>query len=359
MGTKKRYGVLDMEEEQQQRLTRLIKTKPFHEVDPEIAEMIKEQRKGRPRIIDVHAHPYTKTGWRSLGKFRVHLEQYLYRKKDATPETISERMPTEDEWVQVFRECGVVTMPVAWDAETAMAPDDPLYQPNTNDYIASLRDRYPDIVIAGWGSVDPWKGRKAQEEAVRCVKELRLIGLKFQQVGQAFSVADEQFYPLWDTCQDLGIPIQLHTGFTGLGSGAPGALGTKLKYTMNLIPDVDDLAADFPNLKIIMLHPSDGRDEDATLIVRHKGNVFRELSGLWPEYLEQTSPKTWYEMNRRQREKYMFGSEFNLYPLDGVIWQHMQLPYREGVLEDTFYKNTINILGEEMERVGVDLKEWE
>jgi predicted TIM-barrel fold metal-dependent hydrolase len=359
MGVKKRYGVLEMEEEQQKRLARLIKTKPFHEVDPEIVEMIKEQRKGRPRIIDVHAHPYTKTGWRSLGKFRVHLEKYLYRRQDATPETISEQMPTEDEWAQVFRECGVVTMPVGWDAETTMAPGDPLYQPNTNDYIASLRDRYPEVVIAGWGSVDPWKGQKAQEEAVRCVKELKLIGLKFQQVGQAFSVADEQFYPLWDTCQDLGIPIQLHTGFTGLGSGAPGALGTKLKYTMNLIPDVDDLAADFPNLKIIMLHPSDGRDEDATLIVRHKGNVFRELSGLWPEYLEQTSPKTWYEMNRRQREKYMFGSEFNLYPLDGVIWQHMQLPYREGVLEDTFYKNTINILGEEMERVGVDLKEWQ
>ncbi|MFC1982584.1 amidohydrolase family protein [Chloroflexota bacterium] len=359
MAEKKRYGVLEMEEEQQKRLARHIKVgKPFHKVDPEIKEMIAEKRKGMPRIIDIHTHPYTKTGWTSLGKFRMHLEKYLY-KKDVTPEDVTNEAPTDEEWVQVYRELGVVTTPVAWDATTGMAPGDELYENNSNDYIASLRDRFPDVVITGWGSVDPWQGWKAMEEAIRCVKELRLIGLKFQQVGQAFSVADKRFYALWDMCQEMGIPIQLHSGFTGLGSGAPGGMSTKLKYTMNLIPDLDDLAADFPNLKITMLHPSDGRDEDACLICRHKGNVSRELSGMWPEYIATTSPHTWFELNRRQRHKYMFASEFNLFPLDGMLFQHMQLPYREGILEDMFYKNTINILGEELERnAKVDLKEW-
>lgn len=363
MAEKKRYGLLEMEEEQQKRLDRLMKVeKPFHQVDTEIKEMIMEQWKGKPRIIDIHCHPYTKTGWTSLGKFRVHLEKYLY-KKDATVESVTKEAPTDEEWIQVYRELGVVAMPVGWDAGTAMSergpygPDD-IYQPNTNDYIASLRDRFPDVVITGWGSVDPWKGWKAIEEAERCIKELKLIGLKFQQTGQAFMVSDKQFYPLWDACQEIGIPVQFHSGFTGMGSGAPGGMGIKLKYTMNLIPDFDDVAADFPNLKIIFLHPSDGRDEDAVLMCRHKGNVFRELSGLWPEYLEHVAPHTWYEMNRRQREKYMFGSEFNLFPLDGMIWQHMQLPYREGVLEGMFYRNAINILGEELERAGVNLKEW-
>ena len=359
MAEKKRYGLFEMEEEQQKRLDRVVKAgKPFHQVDPEVKEMITEQWKSKPRIIDIHCHPYTKTGWTSLGKFRVHLEKYLY-KKDATPESVTEEAPTDEEWVQVYRELGVACMPVGWDAETHMAPGDPVYQPNTNDYIASLRDRFPDVVIAGWGSVDPWKGWKACEEAIRCVKELKLIGLKFQQVGQAFFVSDKRFYTLWDLCQEMKIPVQFHSGFTGLGSGAPGGMGTKLKYTMNLIPDFDDVAADFPNLKIILLHPTDGREEDAVLICRHKGNVFRELSGMWPEYIEHSSPHTWYELNRRQRDKYMFGSEFNLFPLDGIIWQHMQLPYRDGVLERKFYRNTINILGEEMERVGINLKEWE
>jgi len=366
MAEKRRYGQLEMDEQTKDRLNKVIKMgKPFHKVDPEIKDMILEQRKGRPRIIDIHAHPYTKTGWRSLGKFRMHLENYLYKKAGTTPEQITEEAPTDEEWVEVFRELGVAVMPVGWDAETAMTskdiygPDE-VYQPNTNDYIASLRDRFPDVVITGWGSVDPWKGWKAQEEAIRCVKELNLVGLKFQQVGQAFMMSDKRFYPLWDTCQEMGIPVQFHSGFTGMGSGAPGGMGTKLKYTMNLIPDFDDVAADFPGMKMILLHPSDGREEDAVLMCRHKGNVYRELSGLWPEYLEHVAPHTWYELNRRQRHKYMFGSEFNLFPLDGVIWQHMQLAYREDVLEGTFYRNTVNILGEELVRnAKVDLKEWQ
>jgi predicted TIM-barrel fold metal-dependent hydrolase len=358
MGEKKKFGVLEMTDEDQKRLDKLVRTKPFHKADPEIAEMLKEARKGMPRIIDVHCHPYTKTGWRSLGKFRVHLERYLYKKQNATAESTTADQPTEEEWIQIYRDLGVVCTPVGWDAETCMAPGDPEYRGNSNDEIASMKDKYSDVVIAGWGSVDPWKRSKALQEVERCYKELNLIGLKFQQVGQAFSVADPQFYPLWDLCQDLGMPIQLHSGFTGLGSGAPGAYGTKLKYTMNLVPDFDDLAADFPNLKIIFLHPADGREEDAMLICRHKGNVYRELSGIWPEYISHVAPHTWYEMNRRQRHKYMFGSEFNLFPLDGILFQHHQLPYRDGVLEGTLWKNTINILGEDLERVGVDLKEW-
>jgi predicted TIM-barrel fold metal-dependent hydrolase len=361
---KKRYGILEMTEEQKKRLDKTLKTKPFHKMDPEAKAMILQERKGRPRIIDIHCHPYTKTGWRAIGQFRVHLEKYLYHRTDATPESITEMAPTDEEWIQAYREMNVACMPVGWDSDTAFSrPEfygpDPLYLPQTNDYIASLRERFPDVVIAGWGSVDPWKGWKAQEEAVRCVKELKLVGLKFQQVAQAFMVSDKRFYPLWDTCQEFGIPIQLHTGFTGLGSGAPGSLGAKLQYTMPLYPDFDNLAADFPRLKIIFLHPSDGREEESMLINRHKGNVYRELSGLWPEYIQHAAPHTWYELNRRQRDKYMFGSEFNIFPLDTIIWQHMQLPYREGVLEQTFHTNTYNILGEELERnAGVNLKEW-
>jgi len=358
MAEKKRYGVLEMTEEQKQKLDKVIKSKPFPQVDPEIKAMVAKQRKGLPRIIDVHCHPFTKEEWHCQGKFYVHLQKYLY-KKVTTPEIITKEAPTDEEWIQVYRELGVVALPVGWAAQTTMAPGDPLYKDTSNDYIASLRDRFPDVVPTGWGSVDPWQGWKALAEAERCVKKLHLVGLKFQQVGQAFFVSDKRFYPLWDLCQEMGIPVQWHSGFTGLGSGAPGSLGTKVKYTMCLYPDFDEVAADFPRLKIIFLHPSDGRDEDAVLICRHKGNVYRELSGLWPEYLEHVSPHTWYELNRRQRDKYMFGSEYNLFPLDGIIWQHMQLDYREGVLEGTFWKNTINILGEELERnAKVDLSKW-
>lgn len=364
MAEKKRYGMLEMDEETKKRLDKECRRQPFHSAsNDEMTKLLKAQRKGLPRPIDVHCHPYTKGGWRSLGQFKPHLDEYLYGKKNLTPEQITAGQPTDEEWVSVYRELGVAATPVGWDAQTTMGFGPPygpdgLYEGNSNDYVASLRDRFPDVVVTAWGSVDPHKGKKALEEAERAIKKLKLVGLKFQQTGMAFMVSDRQFYPLWDLLQELRCPVQWHTGYTGLGGGAPGGLGVKLKYTMNVIPDFDDVAADFPRLKIIMLHPAEGRDEDAVLVCRHKGNVFRELSGMWPEYLPMNVPKTWYEVNRRQQDKYMFGSEYNLFPLRGILYQQYQLDYREGILEKILYKNTINILGEELERAGVNLKEW-
>ncbi len=365
MAEKKRYGTLEMDDETKKRFDKEVKLQPFHrKISSELKAFLKERMKGMPRPIDVHCHPYTKIGWRSLGQFRTHLEDYLYGKKGSTPESVTMESPTEEDWISVYRDLGVAATPVGWDADTTMGirppygPDE-TYQSNTNDYMASLRDRAPDVVVTAWGSVDPWKGKKALEEAERAIKDLKLIGIKFQQTGQAFNVSDQRFYPLWDLLQDLGAPVQFHTGYTGLGGGAPGGLGIKLKYTMNVIPDFDDVAADFPRLKIVMLHHAEGREEDAVLVCRHKGNVYRELSGMWPEYLPVNVPRTWYELNRRQQDKYMFGSEYNLFPLAGILYQHFQLDYRQGVLEKMFYKNTLRILGEDLERVGVKLKEWQ
>lgn len=365
MAEKKQYGRLQMTEETKKKLDREMRLQPFHrQISEEMKSVLKEAMKGMPRPIDVHCHPYTKIGWRSLGQFRTHLEAYLYGKKGVTADTVTQESPTDEEWVQVYRELGIAATPVGWDAETTMGirppyGPDPLYFSNTNEYMASLRDLFPDVVITAWGSVDPWKGKKALEDAEKAIKELKLIGIKFQQTGQAFMVSDKRFYPLWDLLQELRAPVQFHTGYTGLGGGAPGGLGIKLKYTMNVIPDFDDVAADFPHLKIIMLHHAEGREEDAVLVCRHKGNVYRELSGMWPEYLPINVPRTWYELNRRQQDKYMFGSEYNLFPLAGILYQHYQLDYREGVLEKMFYKNTLRILGEDLERVGVKLREWQ
>ena len=120
MAEKQHYGMLEMDEAQKKRLDKVITKKDFKLVDPEVKELILGARKGMPPIIDIHTHPYTKTGWRSLGKFRVHLEKYLYGKKDITPEEISASLPTEDEWVAPFQELGVKVMPCGWAAQTTM-----------------------------------------------------------------------------------------------------------------------------------------------------------------------------------------------------------------------------------------------
>src|SRR3972149_11739011 len=98
MAEKKRYGILEMDEETKKRLDKEIRRQPFHRpTGEELKALLKEKRKGLPRPIDVHCHPYTKVGWKSLGQFRTHLEEYLYGKKGSTPESVTKESPTEEE----------------------------------------------------------------------------------------------------------------------------------------------------------------------------------------------------------------------------------------------------------------------
>ncbi|MBW2636560.1 MAG: hypothetical protein JRC86_03360 [Deltaproteobacteria bacterium] len=49
---KERYGMLEMEPAELKRLNKLVKVgKPIHEVDPEIKEIIKKWREGKPSHI--------------------------------------------------------------------------------------------------------------------------------------------------------------------------------------------------------------------------------------------------------------------------------------------------------------------
>jgi predicted TIM-barrel fold metal-dependent hydrolase len=164
---------------------------------------------------------------------------------------------------------------VAWDAETATG-----LPRLSNDYIAGLVSKYPDTFL-GFASVDPWKGKVAVKELERAVRELGLKGVKFQQGAQAFYPDDRRFYPLWEKCAELGIPVQFHTGTTGLGEGLGGGHGIKLDY-MRPIPYIDNVAADFPDLTIICLHPSWPWQEETLAMARHKGNVYVDLSGHLP-----------------------------------------------------------------------------
>lgn len=312
--------------------------------------VLREEAKGAPRIIDVHGHPPTAEGMSSFLPMRAKLNKYLYH-QDITTEEMVKNYPKEDEMIADLRKYNIAYMHVAADAETHLGG-----KATSNDYVAGLRDKYPDVYLSMWGSVDPWKGQQALREAERCIKELKLIGLKFHGPTAQFHVNDKQFYPLWDLCQELHAPVQFHMGYSGMGSYMPGGGGIKLKHTRPI--DVDDVAADFPNLKIICMHNGEPWVEELIAVAMHKGNVYRETSGIWPKYFDERQV---YEMSRRLKDKFMLGTEYNLFlPLTELIRQWEEdVDLKPGILEKLLYQNAVNILGEELERVGVDLKEWQ
>lgn len=242
--------------------------------------------------IDMHVHPGTKEYLVDAGG--KYMEDALkYFRQKTTPVSV-------EEMAAYYKRVDMMAVLLAWDAETHTG-----LPAVTNDYIAEIVGRYPDIFI-GFGSVDPWKGKLAIQEAERAVRGLKLKGLKFHPICQGFFPNDRRFYPLWETCSSLKIPLIFHTGTTGVGAGTPGGDGLRLKYGQP-IPLLDDLAADFPKLTIIGAHPSFPWQDEMLAIAVHKTNVFIDLSGWSPKYF---SANLIQYANSILQDRILFGSDY-------------------------------------------------
>jgi len=244
------------------------------------------------RAIDIHVHPGTREYLvDSGGKYLADALNYFH-KHDA--------VVTIEEMVRTYREADMMAVLLAWDAETHTG-----LPPVTNDYVAGIVAQYPDVFL-GFASVDPWKGKVAIAALERAVKTLGLRGLKLHPIAQAFYPNDRRFYPLWESCAALKIPVMFHTGTTGVGAGVPGGNGLKLEYARP-IPFLDDIAADFPNLTIIGAHPSWPWQEEMLAVAVHKTNVYIDLSGWSPKYFP---PSLVQYANTLLQDRVLFGSDY-------------------------------------------------
>ena len=79
------------------------------------------------------------------------------------------------------------------------------------------------------------------------------------------------------------LPAIFHSGHSGIGTGMPGGGGMRLKYSNPI--HVDDVAADFPDMKIIIAHPSwPWQDEALVGVLAQTQRVHRPV-GLVAEIL--------------------------------------------------------------------------
>jgi predicted TIM-barrel fold metal-dependent hydrolase len=207
-----------------------------------------------------------------------------------------------------------------------------------NDYVASIVEQYPDQFM-GFASVDPWKGKMAIQELERSVKELGLRGLKLHPSTQAFFPNDARFNPLWAKATELAIPVLFHSGQTGVGAGAPGGGGYKLKYSHPML--LDDVAADFPDLTIIIAHPSVPWQEEQLAVALHKSNVFIDLSGWSPKYFR---PVLVQYVSSLLKDKALFGSDYPALQPDRWLRDFETLGFKEEVQQKILLENAKRVL---------------
>ena len=211
---------------------------------------------------------------------------------------------------------------------------------DTNDYVADIVGTYPDQFV-GFAIVDPHVGDAAVRELERAVVDVGLKGLKLHPMQQSFFPNDTRIYPLYEKCAELGVPVLFHSGFGASGAGMPGGGGLKLKYGAP-IPGIDDVAADFPELTVIMAHPAWPWTEEQIAVALHKPNVFVDLSGWSPRYIPEPLIR---EANTRLSDKVLFGSDYPYLPPDRWLRDFQELPMREEVRTKVLLENAARLLG--------------
>src|SRR6185312_6833248 len=215
--------------------------------------------------IDVHVHV------ESDGHGRLSLDDELLAASARYFKAGNDRAPTVEQIADYYRERRFAAVVFTVDATTATG-----HPPLSSAEIADRAAEHADVLIP-FGSVDPHLGRRSVASARRLVERNRVRGFKFHPGLQAFEPNDQQFYPLYEALEEMRVPAVFHTGQTGIGAGLPGGRGIRLRYSDPLL--LDDVAADFPGLTIIMAHPSVPWQDQAISIATHKSNVFIDLSG--------------------------------------------------------------------------------
>ncbi|SEF19643.1 hypothetical protein SAMN05421837_10143 [Amycolatopsis pretoriensis] len=209
----------------------------------------------------------------------------------------------------------------------------------SSEEIADAAAEHADVLIP-FGSVDPHAGKAAVHRARRLVTEHGVRGFKFHPSLQAFEPHDVRYYPLYEAIAELGVPALFHTGQTGIGAGLPGGHGIKLRYSNPML--LDDVAADFPELTIILAHPSVPWQDEAISVATHKANVYIDLSGWSPKYFP---PQLVRAANSLLKRKVLFGSDFPVITPDRWLADFAALDLKDEVRPLILKENAVRVLG--------------
>ena len=225
-----------------------------------------------------------------------------------------------------------VIFPVDSERETG-------YRRYKNEEVAEIAAENSDVLIP-FASIDPAKGKLGAREARRLVDEFGVQGFKFHPTLQGFYPNDRMAYPLYEAIAETGKIALFHTGQTGVGSGMRGGNGMRLKFSNPMY--MDDVAVDFPDMPIVLAHPSFPWQEEALAVAQHKPNVYIDLSGWSPKYFPPILVRY---ANSILRDKVLFGSDWPMITPERWLADFEKIDIKEEVRPKILKGNAAKLLG--------------
>jgi uncharacterized protein len=147
-------------------------------------------------------------------------------------------------------------------------------------------------------------------------------------------------WPIYEVINAHKMPTIFHTGHSGIGSGMRCGGGLRLEYSNPI--HLDDVAIDFPDMQIVMAHPSFPWQDEALSVATHKPNVWIDLSGWSPKYF----PKQLVQYaNTLLKDRILFGSDYPLITPERWMKDFEEAGFKPEVMPGILKGNAVRLLG--------------
>jgi hypothetical protein len=199
--------------------------------------------------------------------------------------------------------------------------------------------------MIAFGSIDPHKGKMGAREARKLVEEYGVKGFKFHPTVQGFEPADTMAWPIYEVIAEHKLPAVFHSGHSGIGSGMRCGGGLRLQNSNPML--LEDVAIAFPDMQIIVAHPSWPWQDEAISLAMHKPNIWIDLSGWSPKYFP---PQLVQYANTLLKDRILFGSDFPLITPDRWLKDFEEAGFKDEVKPLILKRNAMRLLGSDARR---------
>lgn len=263
----------------------------------------------------------------------------IFQKRDVTLaayEKVAKGMAMDDD--------GVVELLDAANVEKSLITG--FVEPSTagdtfvsNESVAAIAERLPNRFIPFCGA-DILKGADAVRDVDHWIRERGFKGLSLRPFAINLPPTDRRYYPFYAKCVELSVPLSIHAS---------------ANWTRDRVSDLghprhfDQVACDFPDLKMILSHAGYPWVLEACLIAWKHPNVYLELGAHRPRYF--TAPGAGWEPLLRYgqttiQDKILYGTGAYLIsrtPKE-LIDEMLQLPVAPEILNKWMYANAARLM---------------
>lgn len=207
-------------------------------------------------------------------------------------------------------------------------------KPSDHDKVANIIKNNPNRFIA-FAGYNPHKGTESIKVVRKAILEQGYKAVVIPPYEHGLSPDDRRYYPLYSLCDELNIPIWIHSSINYYDD-----VSVSIDHPKNL----EKPLMDFKNLKIIAGHGGWPWFNDLLALLLKYENLHLDMSAFRPKYINQ--PNTGWDMfmyyaNNLIQNQIVFGSDWVTIgiPIANILSEIEEWDLKSEVREKMMWKN--------------------